>query len=84
MSEFTLSHDPMSTLYFVALQAGTRLVHEIASVHGWDAVQSAGPGEDLDRILSTVQQEHLYGAIRDILAGRVPSPFASSAGPVTT
>lgn len=80
MSELTVPEDPMQTVYFLGLRAGARVVCEAAGSHdGWDSAATArNVDAELDAILSRDQQTMLYGAIRDILAGRAPSPFASS------
>lgn len=80
MTEFTPPEDPMSAILRLAFQAGTRAVCEAASLYGWDAVQAANPGAGLEGDLSANEQAILFGAIQQVLAGRVPSPFASNAG----
>lgn len=69
MSESISPEDPMSAAFRLGFQAGARAVREAVS---WDTAQAAGLDADLNAVF--------YGAIRDILGGLAPSPFASSAG----
>lgn len=89
MTEFTPSQDPMSTLFFLALRAGARVVCEVAaSYDGWQPAMTAhNVDAELATVLTRPERERLYATVSDILADRtagpVPSPFAPS-GPVTT
>jgi hypothetical protein len=80
MPELTLTEDAVKSVYFAGLYAGAASVRRPEGL--WTPELDRSP--DLDTLFTATEQAILFGAIRDILAGRVPSPFASSAGPVTT
>lgn len=79
MSELTLPEEAVKSVYFAGIYAGVASVRRPEGL--WTPDLDRNP--DLDTLFTATEQAILYGAIRDILAGRVPSPFASSAGPVT-
>lgn len=77
MSEFTLTKDSPEAVFLLGFEAGAHTLRQAADLYGWDRARATDAGGVIAELMTEDQKAQLYGLIRDIVGGRVPSPFAT-------